>query len=257
MEDQLGVYNAIISSSENERGGPFFLDAPGGTGKTFVIKLLLTKLRQMKHIAIAVASIGIAATLLSGGRTAHSCFKLPLDLFKKEKANCNIINRGSIKANFWETLDKPYPWFQRGTRADEVNASIKSSYLWSSKRHIYNSIDPVLNIDEAVNYPVEFLNSLTPPRLPPHNLHLRIGEPVMLLRNLDPPKLCNSTLLMIKKIMPAVLDTTILTGKASGELVFIPRIPLIPSDMPFQYKRLQFPLKLSFSMSINWPRGSP
>lgn len=33
MEDQLGVYNTIISSTESERGNLFFLNVPGGTGK--------------------------------------------------------------------------------------------------------------------------------------------------------------------------------------------------------------------------------
>ena len=37
--------------------------------------------------------------------------------------------------------------------------------------------------------------------------------------------------------------------------VFIPRIPLIPSDMPFEFKRLQFPIKASFAMSINKAQG--
>ncbi|GBN58353.1 hypothetical protein AVEN_148354-1 [Araneus ventricosus] len=40
-------------------------------------------------------------------------------------------------------------------------------------------------------------------------------------------------------------------GHAAGENVFIPRIPIIPSDFPFQFKHLQFPVHLSFAMSIN------
>lgn len=56
-------------------------------------------------------------------------------------------------------------------------------------------------------------------------------------------------------MIPTVLKVTILIDKASGEPVLIPRISLITSDMPFQYKRLQFPLKLSFAMSINKTQG--
>uniref|UniRef100_A0A0L8FMJ1 ATP-dependent DNA helicase n=1 Tax=Octopus bimaculoides TaxID=37653 RepID=A0A0L8FMJ1_OCTBM len=71
--------------------------APGGTGKTFIINLISAKLQQNKQIALAVALSGIAATLLNGGHTAHSCFKLPLDLSKKEIATCNI-SHGTAKA---------------------------------------------------------------------------------------------------------------------------------------------------------------
>ncbi|GFW00167.1 ATP-dependent DNA helicase [Trichonephila clavipes] len=43
-----------------------------------------------RSIAIAVASSGIAATLIDGGKTAHSAFKLPLNLHHSESINCNI-----------------------------------------------------------------------------------------------------------------------------------------------------------------------
>ncbi|GFX09790.1 ATP-dependent DNA helicase [Trichonephila clavipes] len=72
-----------------EQGG-FFSDVPGGTGKTFLISLILAKIRSQQKIALAVASSGIAATLLDGGRTAHSTFKLPLDVHNKPDAMCNI-----------------------------------------------------------------------------------------------------------------------------------------------------------------------
>ncbi|CAB3241119.1 unnamed protein product [Arctia plantaginis] len=76
----------------------FFLDAPGGTGKTFLISLILAKIRSQQKIALAVASSGIAATLLDGGRTAHSTFKLPLDVHNKPDAMCNIKKNSGIAA---------------------------------------------------------------------------------------------------------------------------------------------------------------
>ena len=56
----------------------FFADGPGGTRKTFLYHTILATLRKAGHIAIVIATSGIAATLLPGGRTAHSRFKIPL-----------------------------------------------------------------------------------------------------------------------------------------------------------------------------------
>ena len=54
----------------------FFLDGPGGTGKIEYSALLLAEIRSEGRLALAVASSGIAALLLPGGRTAHSVFKI-------------------------------------------------------------------------------------------------------------------------------------------------------------------------------------
>ncbi|XP_022817977.1 uncharacterized protein LOC111350580 [Spodoptera litura] len=42
---------------------------------------------------------------------------------------------------------------------------------------------------------------------------------------------------------------------AKDEEVLIPRIPMIPTDLPFQFKRIQFPLKPAFAMTINKAQG--
>jgi hypothetical protein len=47
------------------------------------------------------------------------------------------------------------------------------------------------------------------------------------------------------------IESTISTGYVMGEDVFIPRIAIIPTDMPFEFKRLQFLVLLAFAMSIS------
>ncbi|GBM05590.1 hypothetical protein AVEN_94849-1 [Araneus ventricosus] len=97
VDDQRFAFEKITSAIFTETGGIFFLDAPGGTGKTYLINLLLAKVRERNMTDLAVASSGISATLLTGGRTAHSVFKLPLNLPCVENPICNI-SRNSDKA---------------------------------------------------------------------------------------------------------------------------------------------------------------
>ena len=89
-DDQRLAYDAICDQVQTSDDGLIFLDAPGGTGKTYVTNLLLAKVRSGGHVALAVASSAIAATLLAGGRTAHSTFALPLDLHRLEEPTCSI-----------------------------------------------------------------------------------------------------------------------------------------------------------------------
>ncbi|XP_054708557.1 ATP-dependent DNA helicase PIF1-like [Uloborus diversus] len=115
----------------------------------------------------------------------------------------------------------------------------------------YKSIDTVYEKDEVVNYPTEFLNSLEISGIPQHKLNLKERSLIMLLRNLDPPNLCNGTRMSVKKLHNNITEATVLTGPAAGTDVLIPRIPIIPSDISFQFKRLQFPVRLSFAITIN------
>lgn len=40
-----------------------------------------------------------------------------------------------------------------------------------------------------------------------------------------------------------------------GEDVLLPRLRMIPTDMSFELKRLQFPVRLAFAMAINKAQG--
>ncbi|GBL75932.1 hypothetical protein AVEN_234263-1 [Araneus ventricosus] len=78
-EDQRMVYEAVMKLIAEGNGVILFIDDPGGTGKTFLINFILAEIRSERHIALAVASSGIASTLLDGGHTAHSALQLPLN----------------------------------------------------------------------------------------------------------------------------------------------------------------------------------
>ena len=123
--------------------------------------------------------------------------------------------------------------------------------LFEDGEMVYNSIDTVVNADEAVHYSVEFVNIINPPDLTYHKLTERVGIRLTLLRNLKMPKLCNGTRLQVKTLYPNIIETTILGGYTQGEMVFVPRIPLIPNNIPFEFKRLQFRLKVCFTIVIN------
>ncbi|RVE40719.1 hypothetical protein evm_014631 [Chilo suppressalis] len=120
----------------------------------------------------------------------------------------------------------------------------------------YLSVDIVMDSEQVTSYHTEFLNSLELLlRVPSHKLRLKIGVPVLLMRNLEAPRLCNGTRLQITQLGRNIIRAIIMTGIAKDEQVLIPRIPMIPTDLPFQFKRIQFPLKPAFAMTINKAQG--
>jgi hypothetical protein len=316
-------------------GRAYFLDAVGGAGKTFCENLILAKLRSEGKIAVAVATSGIAATLLNGGRTAQGHFKLPIvysdgctwnvsaqsqeaHLFRQahlfiwdettmahrylhEGFNIglqDIMNNdrpfGGKTVLFSGDFRQTLPIVPRGNQAQIVAASLKKSELWhhlhiirlhenmrvrrqgvrnpdaeayaawllqlgdgtlpcpsgqtspsmielpralcmrasipelidwtfpnlptnlsdaewlagrcilapknsvvdginaqclqrvASTAWVCHSADAIVDQDNQVCVPPEYLNTLTPSGLPPHLLLIKRGIPIMLLRNLNP-----------------------------------------------------------------------
>lgn len=106
-EEQATSYGRIIDSVRHERGSVFFLNGPAGTGKTYVYNTVCNTKRGEGHIALCVASSGIAALLLKGGRTAHSMFKIPFgDL--RAGSTCNISKESRhadvLRHTIWDEI---------------------------------------------------------------------------------------------------------------------------------------------------------
>jgi hypothetical protein len=127
----------------------------------------------------------------------------------------------------------------------------------------YLICDTVLKCDEDVGIyrrwtTTDFLNDIKCYGMPNHKLHLKIGVPVMLLRNIDVSSgLCNGTRLTTVMLGKNVISARVVSGPHSGEVVYITRTNLVPSDanVSITFQRRQFPVCLCFAMTINKSQG--
>ncbi|XP_074296943.1 uncharacterized protein LOC141627609 [Silene latifolia] len=93
---QKEAFVTIMDHVTTGQPGAFFVDGPGGTGKTFLYNALYAEVRLMGKIVLPTATSGIAASNIPSGRTTHSRFKIPLDcdIFLA----CDIPKQGSLAA---------------------------------------------------------------------------------------------------------------------------------------------------------------
>ncbi|CEP18596.1 hypothetical protein, partial, partial [Parasitella parasitica] len=331
-------------------------------------------------IVIAVASSGTAALLLNGGRTAHSTFKIPLDI--SSSTMCDITPRCDTakliqraKLIIWDECSMVLPVIPGASRSAVVAQCLNRCYFWpqvtkskletnmrvlqalqssnpdlanqlqlfsqyllqigegkidtvslpgnipsdfvpipaemhlrssnlldllravfpdisnsasdtqyfagrvvltpknkdvsvinqllldciSGRKITYYSNNQICDPQFRMHIPVELLNAVESGSLPPHELILRIGAPIILLRNLNPANgLCNGTRLIVRSLRNNTIEAIIITGPNAGDIVFIPRIKIItmaePKN-PYDFSRVQFPVRLAFAMTINKAQG--
>ncbi|XP_074291653.1 uncharacterized protein LOC141618442 [Silene latifolia] len=93
---QKEAFTTIMEHIQTSKPGAFFIDGPGGTGKTFLYKALYAEVRMMGEIILPTASSGIAAANIPGGQTTHSQFKIPLECVIS--LACDVPKQSSLAA---------------------------------------------------------------------------------------------------------------------------------------------------------------
>ena len=144
---------------------------------------------------------------------------------------------------------------------DQINDYMLDLMPGEEKTYLsYDTTETQNGFGDAIDdvHTPEFLNTINVSGLPRHKIRLKIGVPIMLLRNIDLKLgLCNGTRLIITRMGKFVLEGKVISGSNIGEKVFIPRLSLSPSDVkiPFKFQRRQFPISVSFAMTINKSQG--
>nr|GEX05894.1 DNA helicase [Tanacetum cinerariifolium] len=149
----------------------------------------------------------------------------------------------------------------KNENADMIIARVLG--LVNRQHHVYLSLDEAMPHGNdggktELLYPPEYLNSLNFAGFPPHKLELKVGAQNILLRNLNiAGGLCNGTWLIVTQLIKKGIEARIITRTQMSEKVYLLRISLINRDLqlPFIFKRKQFPIKLCYAMTINKSQG--
>jgi hypothetical protein len=177
----------------------------------------------------------------------------------------NTIHPGISTPN----LLQPEQYFSEHTilstlnaEVDCLNAEVLKKFPGESQ--VFYSADSIPTSEQSgqedvmLNYPVEYLNSISYSGLPLSKLELKERCPIMVLRNLEATHgVCNGSRGIVTRLRSRVLEVKLLTGDFAGWKVFIPRISNQPTEdqVAFKFTRRQFPVRLGFAMTFNKSQG--
>ncbi|XP_058754059.1 uncharacterized protein LOC131627232 [Vicia villosa] len=226
-----------------------------------ILKFLVFVFALTSTIAVSVSNIGIqnVPCLPCIDPTSKSCCKGPPSSPLKSTIAGSVSNIGIQNVPCLPCIDPTSNTCCKGPPSSPLKNTIAGGVSNTGDVWDYfsaNSVDK-LEIHDVTLVDIltpEFLSSLQTSGLPNHHIKLKVGTPIMLMRNINQSEgLCNGTRLIITKLGTHVIEASIIAGKGSGNRVYIPRMDMSPSQSPWPFKlnRRQFPIIVSYAMTIN------
>ncbi|XP_042962415.1 uncharacterized protein LOC122296677 [Carya illinoinensis] len=166
--EQQIVYSLVLEKIFSNQSAAFFIDGPGGTGKTFLYKALLATIRSRHLIALATASSGVAASILPGAPMSKKEAIEALDRMLKD-VNDSELSFGGKVVIFGGDFRQILPVVPKGTRQQQIDASLVSSYLWPTLKKIRLTENMRARLDpDFSNYILELGNGMPPITIDEH-----------------------------------------------------------------------------------------
>ena len=189
--------------------------------------------------------------ILSNSSAVDDALRKSSPAYRRGQGSTDALIR-DIYPNIDQVLPPPSYFLEpiilapRNSDVDDLNRAILNRF--PGHEYVFNSADSIEMEDgissEAAQIPVEYLRSIEASGLPPGELHLKLGCPLILLRNLAPSRgLCNGTHLILHRATSRVLEVQIQGGEHSQ------------AGLSFQLCRRQFPVRLAFTLTINKAQG--
>ena len=138
----------------------------------------------------------------------------------------------------------------------EVNRIVLEKLDGTVKTYLSSDTEIGPDGQPVTELPTDVLHSLNRSGMPMHQLDIKEHCVVMCLRNMS-MGICNGTKLYVVNAHEHTLECIVLTGRAKGNTVVLPRITLTDDsgNDTVRFKRKQFPVALAYACSIDKSQG--
>ena len=133
--DQRAAFQKVMSAGDHQV--LLTIDAPAGSGKTYLCRTLAAFLRQKNYIVLCCATTGIAALQYFNGRTAHSLFFLPLDRDR------DVLDGDQLRSKLFNVLGR----VKNNTNARIELLRASWGFIWDeismANKFVFDAVDTV------------------------------------------------------------------------------------------------------------------